>query len=53
MKKERFLDLLFDVLNEHGEDELELRDIDTNCREDLLIIQTIDGSEFEVKVRKR
>ena len=49
MKKERFLDLLFDVLNEHGEDEL----IDTNCREDLLIIQTIDGSEFEVKVRKR
>lgn len=53
MKKEMFLDLLFEVLNEHGEDELELRDIDANCLEDLLVIQTKDGSEFEVKVRRR
>lgn len=48
MEKDRFKDLLFEMLNEHGEQEIE--DVDLHDKENLLIVQTKDGSKFKIKV---
>lgn len=52
MEKNRFKDLLFEMLNEHGEDELGMENVVLHDREDLLLVQTTDGSEFQIKVKQ-
>ena len=51
MEKDMFKDLLFEMLNEHGENELEMKDVDMHDKEDLLIVRTKDESKFELKIR--
>lgn len=50
MEKDRFKDLLFEMLNEHGENEMEMEDVDLHYKEDLLIVQIKDKSKFKIKV---
>ena len=50
MKLENFKDGLFDLLNDSNG--LEIADIDTDDRHNVLTVKTLDGSLFEIECRK-
>ena len=50
MKLENFKDGLFDLLNDS--DSLDIADIDTDDRNNVLTVKTLDGSLFEIECRK-
>lgn len=50
MKLENFKDGLFDLLNDS--DSLDTADIDTDDRNSIFTIKTLDGSLFEIECRK-
>lgn len=52
MDKNEFKDLLFELLNEYGEQELGLVDIITCDKEDKFVIILPDQHKFEIYVKK-
>lgn len=46
-----FKDKLFEMMNE-GDNELDIADIDTNDRENIFTVSTMDRSRFEIERRK-
>lgn len=52
MKKNRFKDMLFELLNEHGEEGIELADINVCDVKSSIDVEVVDGSKFEIKVKK-
>ncbi|MBD5554939.1 MAG: hypothetical protein HDQ95_06245 [Roseburia sp.] len=51
MQKNMFKDLLFQLLNEYGEEKMQLTDIDVHDREDIMEIETSDGSKFVIVIK--
>lgn len=51
MEPNEFKDRLTNLLNEYGE-EISLADIDVHDREDIIVVEVRDKSQFEIKVRK-
>lgn len=51
MKLNYLKDKLFDLLNENSE-EMSISDIETHEKKNMFSIVTIDGSEFEIELRK-
>lgn len=51
MELNDFKDRLFEMLNE-GSDELGLTDIEAHDRENIFIVETAEGSRFEIECRE-
>lgn len=51
MELNDFKDGLVNLLNEYGEEEVSLTDIDVHDREDVIEVEVTDGSRFEIRVK--
>ncbi len=52
MELNDFKDGLVNLLNEYGEEEVKLADMDVHDRENIIEVEVADGSRFKITVSK-